>query len=182
MSLTLSGSHKRPTVSSINGIKAISFGLFDPLDRVVTTSAGVVALPYGANTLARFDVKNTTAKYVETITKGGDTNAKSVAGTVPLTLAIEPDPTKHLSITKIVDTLIDRDWTAFLEYRDGTIVAIGSQNGAVVLTATGDTGGTANDLNGYTVTITTDEPDESRKYTLTGAGLTEYATALMAVV
>jgi hypothetical protein len=54
----------------------------------------------------------------------------------------------------------------------------GSQLGALAITADGDTGGTIGDLNGFTVTFQTMEPDYSRKYLLTGAGLTAYATAL----
>jgi hypothetical protein len=64
---------------------------------------------------------------------------------------------------------------------DGTIVVAGSQL-AQVITADDDTGGTIGDLNGYTVTFQTMEPDFSRKYLVTGAGLTAYATALMAYV
>jgi hypothetical protein len=70
----------------------------------------------------------------------------------------------------------------FLKRKDGTIVVAGSQLGAQVITADDDTGGTIGDLNGYTVTFQTMEPDFSRKYLVTGAGLTAYATALMAYV
>jgi hypothetical protein len=180
---TLTASRNKPCASSIAGIRAISFGVFDPMNRVVTTSTGVIALAtkYAANTLARFDVKNTTAKYLENGTKGADTNGKNVKGSVMLTLAIPPATADHLAVTEIVDTFIDREWVCFIEYKDGTIVAAGSQFGAEVLVADGDTGGTANDLNGYTVTISTDESDYSRKYALSGAGLTDYAAALMDV-
>jgi hypothetical protein len=52
----------------------------------------------------------------------------------------------------------------FIEKKDGTIVVAGSQLGAQVITADDDTGGTIGDLNGYTVTFQTMEPDFSRKY------------------
>jgi hypothetical protein len=49
----------------------------------------------------------------------------------------------------------------FIE-KKGTIVVAGSQLGAQVITADDDTGGTIGDLNGYTVTFQTMEPDFSR--------------------
>lgn len=178
----LTTGRNKPCKSSISGIRAISLGVYDPMNRIVTTSAGVVALStkFGAGTLARFTVKNTTSKYLENATKGADTNGKNIKGTATFNLAIPPDVAEHIAVTKVVDTIMDREWVVFIEYKDGTIVAAGTQNGAECLLADGDTGATANDLNGYMLTITTDEYDFSRKYALSGAGLTEYATALMA--
>jgi hypothetical protein len=69
----------------------------------------------------------------------------------------------------------------FIEKKDGTIVVAGSQLGAQVITADDDTGGTIGDLNGYTVTFQTMDLI-SHENTVAGAGLTAYATALMAYV
>lgn len=181
---TLTGSRKLPCKASVAGIRSIAFGVFDPMDRIVTTTAGVVTISgvYATSSLARFDVKNTTAKYLENATKGADTNSKSIKGAVSLHLTVPPDTADHIAVAKIADTLMDRQWVVFLELKDGTILCAGSQNGADVLTADADTGGTANDMNGFTVNITTDEIDFARKYALSGAGITEYASALMATV
>lgn len=180
--LTLDKSYKKSCKASIAGIQAASFGVYDTANRLVTTSAGVVdvATVYGTGTLARFEVKNTTAKYLENGTKGLDTNAKSVKGAVTFNIAIPPDIATHIEKSKVVDTLMDREWVIFLEMKDGTILPIGSQFGAEILTAEGDTGGMDNDLNGYIVNITTNEPDFARKYALSGDGLVDYAAALMA--
>jgi len=179
---TLTTSRTMPCNTSISGVRAVAFGVYKPLDRIVTTVSGVtdVASIYGAGTLARFEVKNTTAKYLENASKGADTNAKIVKGTFTLTLAIAPDLDDHLAVSKIADTLMDRQWVVFIEMKDGTILCAGTQNGADVLTIDGDTGGGGNDLNGFTVNITTEEPEFARKYVLSGAAITEYATALIA--
>jgi len=178
---TLTKSLKKPCVKSIAGVRAISFGLFDPMDRIATTSAGVVdvAAVYGAGTLSRFEVKSTTSKYTETRTTGEDTNSTNVKGTFPLMLAIPPDVTTRLDIAKIEQTLAERQWTLFIEYKDGSIVCAGSQNGADVLTSDSDSGATGTDRNGFMVNITTDEPDYSSLYVLSGDALVDYAAAIM---
>lgn len=178
---TFSKSYKKPCKASTAGIMAATFGVYNTANRLVTTSTGVVdvASVYGADTLARFEVKNTTAKYLENGTKGADTNAKSVKGAISFNLAIPPDIQEHIAMSKVVDTMMDREWVIFLEMKDGTILPIGSQFGAEVLSADGDTGGTDNDLNGFIVNITTNEPDFARKYALSGDGLVDYAAALM---
>jgi hypothetical protein len=57
----------------------------------------------------------------------------------------------------------------------------GSQLGALAITADGDRWNNRR-FKRFTVTFQTMEPDYSRKYLLTGAGLTAYATALMPYV
>jgi hypothetical protein len=52
----------------------------------------------------------------------------------------------------------------------------------MAITIDDQTGGTIGDLNGFTVTFQTMEPDFSREYLLTSAALTEYAAAIKAVV
>lgn len=179
---TLSKSKKLQCNKSVAGVRAISFGLYDPMNRIVTTTNGVVDLTtyYGADTLSRFEVKSTTSKYLENRTTGEDTRSTNIKGTFPLMLAIPPDATERIEVAKIEKTLADRQWVCFIEYKDGSIVAIGTQNGADVLTSDSDSGATATDRNGFMVTITTDEPDYASLYTLTGDALVDYAAALMA--
>lgn len=179
---TLTGSRTRNCKPSIAGLRAVSFGVYDPTNRLETSATGVtdLATVYGAGTLARFAVKNTTTDLVETATKGADTNSKTVKGTMPLVLEAMPDSEHQLETSLVANTLMDREWVVFLEYRDGTIVAAGSQNGADCLNYVAQSGGTTEGLNGFTLTVTTDEPTDSRSYTLTGDALTEYAAALMA--
>jgi hypothetical protein len=85
-----------------------------------------------------------------------------------------------IETTLFVEQLLKGEVVLFLETKAGLIFAAGVQNGAIAITIDGDTGGTIGDLNGYTVTFQTMEPEFSRKYLLTGTALTEYASALMA--
>jgi hypothetical protein len=80
------------------------------------------------------------------------------------------------------EELLKGEVVMFIEKNNGTIVAAGSQNGALAITADDQTGGTIGDLNGFTVTFNTMEPDFSRGYILTGQGLVDYAAALMPYV
>ena len=178
--VTLTKSRKLACTSKIAGVVAIGIAPYDSLDRVETTGAGVVALPYGAGTIARLELKNTATKYLENAVSGGDNRSTGVTGTIPCTFNVAAGA--DIADTLMIEELLKGEVVLFIEKKDGTIVCAGSQLGAQAITADGDTGGTIGDLNGYTVTFQTMEPDFSRKYLLTGAGLTAYATALMAYV
>lgn len=178
--VTLTLSRKLACTSKIAGVVAIGIAPYDSLDRVVTTGAGVVALPYGAGTIARLELKNTATKYVENAVSGGDNRSTGVTGNIQCIFNIAAGA--DIADTLMIEELLKGEVVLFIEKKDGTIVVAGSQLGAQAITADGDTGGTIGDLNGYTVTFQTMEPDFSRKYLVTGAGLTAYATALMAYV
>ena len=178
--VTLTKSRKLACTSKIAGVVAIGIAPYDSLDRVATTGAGVVALPYGAGTIARLELKNTATKYLENAVSGGDNRSTGVTGTIPCTFNVAAGA--DIADTLMIEELLKGEVVLFIEKKDGTIVCAGSQLGAQAITADGDTGGTIGDLNGYTVTFQTMEPDFSRKYLVTGAGLTAYATALMAYV
>jgi hypothetical protein len=178
--VTLTKSRKLACTSKIAGVVAIGIAPYDSLDRVVTTGAGVVALPFGAGTIARLELKNTATKYLENGVSGGDNRSTGVTGTIPCTFNVAAGA--DIADTLMVKELLKGEVVLFIEKKDGTIVVAGSQLGAQAITADGDTGGTIGDLNGYTVTFQTMEPDFSREYLVTGTGLTAYATALMAYV
>ena len=178
--VTLTKSRKLACVSKMAGITAIGIAPYDSLNRVVTTNAGVVAIPYAANTIARFELKNTATKYLENGVSGGDNRSTGVTGNISCVFNVGSG--EDLALNAAVEEMLKGEVVLFLEKKDGTIVAAGSQLGALAVTADSDTGGTIGDLNGYTVTFNTMEPDFSRKYLLTGVGLTEYATALKAYV
>jgi hypothetical protein len=187
MAQTLTGSYSRPAGLSKAGVKAIGFAPFNVFNRLATTSAGVVDLETTFGTtpfIARFEIRNTTSTYTETDTIGMDTLAGEIAGTFPFTLPIPPSQTERLKIANIVEKFRQntKRWVCFLELNDGTIKAIGSQFGCEVFTGTNATGGTGQDLNGYTINVTTKEFEHSDLYVLSGTGLTEYADAIMATV
>jgi hypothetical protein len=182
MCVTLGGSRKLACISGQAGIDAVSIGVFNSLTKLVTTVTGVleIATSFPDLSLARFEVKATTANYVENGISGGDNRSKGVTGNLPIILNVpKSDGVKTVSDVK---KLLDGEVVLFLERKDGTVTVAGSQNGAMAITIDDQTGGTIGDLNGFTVTFQTMEPDFSREYLLTAPALVEYAAALKAVV
>jgi hypothetical protein len=180
--VTLTKSRKLACTSKIAGVVAIGIAPYDSLNRVVTTATGVIALPagMGIGSIARLELKNAATKYLENGVTGGDNRSTGVTGSITCTFNVPVG--QDIADALMVEQLMKGESVLFIEKKDGTIVVAGSQLGALAITADGDTGGTIGDLNGYTVTFQTMEPDFSRKYLLTGAGLTAYATALMPYV
>lgn len=167
--------------SSGAGINAVTVGAFQSLTKIAKTNTGVteIASIFGAGTLARFEVKNTTTKYLENGTSGGDNRSKGVKGTLPVILNVPPGG--DIALNKDVEQLTNGPVVFFIERKNGDIYACGTQTGAEVTTVDSDTGGQTGDLDGYTITFSTDEPDFSRGYKLVGQALVDYAAALMAV-
>jgi hypothetical protein len=164
------------------GIRAIGIASFNSEALLEKTATGVidVATAYGVGTIARMEVKNTTVNYVENGVSGGDNRSSGVTGNVPLVLNVPAGA--DADYAAMVEELLKGEVVMFIEKNNGTIVAAGSQNGALAITADDQTGGTIGDLNGFTVTFNTMEPDFSRGYILTGQGLVDYAAALMPYV
>jgi len=181
MSVTLTKSKKLGCISGLAGIKAIGIADFNSAALLVKTPTGVidVATSYGIGTIARLEVKNTTTNYVENGVSGGDNRSSGVTGNLPLILSVPKGA--DIEFANIVEELLKGEVQLFIEKKDGTIVAAGSENGALAITADDSTGGTVGDLNGFTVTFNTMESNYSRGYLLTGAGLVDYAAALMVV-
>lgn len=178
--VTLAKSKKLGCVSGMSGIRAVGIAAFNSTPLLVKTAAGVVdvASTYGIGTIARLEVKNTTVNYVENGTVGVDSRSKGITGNLPVVLSVPKGA--DIEYTDMVEQILNGEVGLFIEKKDGTIVAAGSQNGALAVTADDQTGGTIGDLNGFTITFQTMEEDYSRGYLLTGAGLTGYAAALMA--
>jgi hypothetical protein len=164
----------------MSGIKAIGIASWNST-ALVKTATGVIdlATSYAAGTIARMEVKNSTINFIENGVSGGDNRSKGVTGNLPVVLNVPAGGDAEYA--EIVEELLKGEVCLFLEKKDGTIVAAGSQFGAQAITADDQTGGTIGDLNGFTVTFQTQEPDFSRGYILSGLALTEYAAALMAV-
>ena len=158
------------------GIRSLSIIQFDPLNRVVTTVAGVVTLPdymltatapAGAK-IARFDVKNTTTNYTDTLTNNMDTRSGGRKGELPLVL-VSSTGVDNIELSNVIDELTKTEFVAFLEMKNGDIFAVGSQFGCFTTTAVDTTGGQDGDLNGVTLTIATEEAVSFRKYWLASA-------------
>ena len=180
--VTLSGSRKLPCNSGQAGILAVSIGEYDSFNRIQKTPTGVVSIAdqFPAASLARFAVKADSINYVENGVSGGDNRSKGVTGNISIILAVTEND--GVRTVQDVEQLLNGETVVFLEKKDGTVVVIGSQNGVVTVTADDQTGGQIGDLNGFTVTFQTMEPDFSRGYVLTAPALIEYAAAIKPVV
>jgi hypothetical protein len=162
------------------GIKSLTIVKYDPLNRIVTTAGGVVTLPdymltatlpAGAK-LARFDVKNTTSNYTDTLTINPDTRSGGRKGQLPLVL-VSATGLDNTVLSDIIDNLTKTEWIGLLEMKNGDWFAIGSQFGILPSTAVDTTGGQDGDLNGVTLTIDTDEADSFRKFWLTAPAVAQ---------
>ena len=169
------------------GIRSLSVITFDPLNRVATTTGGVVTLPdymltatlpAGAK-ISRFDVKNTTTNYTDTLTNNMDTRSGGRKGQLPLVL-VSATGLDNIALSDIVDQISKTESVGFLEMKNGDVFAIGSQFGCMVSTAVDTTGGQDGDLNGVTITIDTDEADSFRKYWLTSPAVAQLLASTMA--
>jgi hypothetical protein len=162
------------------GIRSMSVITHNQLNRVVTSPAGVVTLPAYMLTatlpagpkIARFDVKNTTSNYTDTLTINADTRSGGRKGQLPLVL-VSSTGLDNIALSDIVDQITKTDAVWFMELKNGDIFAIGSEFGATVSTVADTTGGTDGDLNGVTITIDTDEDSSFRKYWLAPAAVAQ---------
>lgn len=179
--VTLEKSRKLGCASALPGIQAIGIAEFDQNKKIVKTNTGVTALAliYGADSIARFEVKNTTIKYIENGVSGGDNRSKGVKGTLPVVLNMPPG--LDVEVTTDIEQLMNGPVVFFIEKKNGDIFACGTQCGADAITIDSDTGGQSGDLDGFTVTFNTEEPHFSRLYKLSGAALVDYAAAIMDV-
>lgn len=185
--IALTKSRNLNCVTKKVGIKSLSIIKYDTLNRVVTTSGGVVTLPAymltattpaGAK-IARFDVKNTTSNYTDTLTNNIDTRSGGRKGQLPLVL-VSATGLDNIALSDIVDELTKTEFVAFLEMKNGDYFAIGSQFGCMVSTSVDTTGGQDGDLNGVTITIDTDEADSFRKYWMASASVAQLIASTMA--
>ena len=182
MSTTLTKSVKLKDQSTQSGVRAIGIGVFNSTNRIVTTATGVIDLAtyFGATTIARLEVKNGTTKYLETGISGGDNRNVGYNGAI--TVFFSEPKGAELEIANLITQLTKFENVVFLEYYDGTIKAIGSQNGCLASAPIYDSGGTIGDFKGGQITLNTMEADLSALYLLTGDALVDYAAALKAYV
>lgn len=180
--VTLTKSRKLPCFSGMAGVQAIGIGVYDSANKVVSTSTGVVAIAsqFPALSIARVELKNTTTNYLETATVGGDNRSVSVIGDIPAIFNVPKGG--DIDTANFIKQILKGEVVLFIEKKDGTIVVAGSQLGAQAITVTDQTGGAIADLNGYTVTFHTEEPDFSRGYLLTAPAIVDYTAALMPYV
>lgn len=185
--IALTKSRNLNCVKKLVGIRSLSIIQYDPLNRVVTTAGGVVTLPdymltatapSGAK-IARFDVKSTTTNYTDTLTNNMDTRSGGRKGELPLVL-VSGTGLDNVTLSDVIDQLTKTEFVGFLEMKNGDTFAIGSGFGAMISTAVDTTGGQSGDLDGVTLTISTDESESFRKYWLTAPAVAQLLASTMA--
>jgi hypothetical protein len=176
-SVTLSAPRPLSGNSDFPGVLAVGIAPFDSLDKVVTTVTGVAVIPSGALSVARLELKNTTTNYIENGISGGDNRSVGITGNIPCIFNVANG--EDLDTAAMIKELMKGLFVFYLEMKDGTIRACGSQCGAEAITVDDQTGGQGGDLNGFTATIQTLEGEFSRSYLLDAAGLVDYAAAII---
>ena len=177
-SVTLTASRPLSGNSDFPGVLAIGIAPYDSLDRVETSATGVAVIPSGVASIARLELKNTTTNYIENGLSGGDNRSVGITGNIPCIFNVSNG--EDLATVSTMVELMKGLFIFYLEMKDGTVRACGSQCGAEAITVDDQTGGQGGDLNGFTATIQTLEGEFSRAYLLDAAGLTAYAAALIA--
>lgn len=175
---SISKSRKLPCFSGMGGVKAVGVAPYESLNRLSVSGSGVTSLAsvYSGSTIARLELKNTTVNYLETATAGGDNRSVSVVGDIPCVFNVATGT--DLETVNLIKELTKGEVVLFIEKNDGTICVAGSQLGAQAITVTDQTGGAIADMNGFTVTFHTEEPDFSRNYLLSSTAMVDYATAI----
>ena len=185
--IALTKSRNLACVSKKVGVRSISIVQYKPLERVATTTAGVVTLPAymltgtlpaGAK-IARFDIKNTTTGFVDTKTNNADTRSGGRKGELSLVL-IPSIGVDNVVLANAVEELTKTEFVAFLEMKNGDVFALGTQYGAMTTTDVDQTGAQDGDLNGVTLTIMTDEAESFRKFWLTEPAVAQLLASTMA--
>jgi len=169
------------------GIRSLSIITFKSLERVATTAGGVVTLPtYMLNAtlptgakIARFDVKNTATNYTDTLTQNVDTRSNGRKGELPLVL-IPSNGLDNVTLSEVIDQITKTEFVGFLEMKNGDVFAIGSQYGCMISSVADTTGGQDGDLDGVTITISTEESESFRKYWLTEPAVAQLLASTLA--
>lgn len=168
---TLTASRKKTGYAKPKGYKAIAFTPWSSANQIVTTAAGVIALPVGITEIFRFEVKNTADNFIETATKDPVTMTYETLGAGTFAL-MYCDRIKNLADAQ---ALLDGTWNVFFESNDATstVTVAGIVNGADILTVVEST-----DAQGFLFTLETREPIFAQ--TLTTDGKDDYTAVLVA--
>lgn len=150
MSCNLTSGRTEPCRDAIGGLKSVRLADFIE-DAVTVTSGEVTALNVALTEVFKYDLLNDNNTFVETFT-ADQNNGTSIYEQV---LTVQLKKQTKASADELALIVKSRP-LAFVEYRDGRIVAMGISDGTV---ATGDiqSGGAKGDFNGYNLTLTATE-------------------------
>lgn len=150
--ISLTGGRPLPCrTASSSGIKAIGIIAFE--EGLITGTAGEVAtMPSAITVINRFEVKNTTNAYTETITT--DEDSRSISWDGSMTIVLQK---LDLELRNLVAELVKGELIVFIERNNGDILVQGSGFGTMVSAGDLITGGAKTDLNGANLTFTSSE-------------------------
>lgn len=150
MACNLTSGRTEPCRDAVGGIKSVR--LADFLEDAVTVTAGeVTALNVALTEVFKYELLNDNNTFVETFT-ADQNNGTSIYEQV-LTVQLKKQTKESADELALI---VKSRPLAFVEFRDGRIVAMGISDGSV---ATGDiqSGGAKGDFNGYNLTLTATE-------------------------
>jgi hypothetical protein len=166
----LTTSRKVSRSAPMKGVKAIAFAPYDSSDLVVNTVTGVIALPAVMTTppaIARVEVKATGNNVLDTGTFDEATRTIEYVGVNTFFI-----PGIDIELRNEIQSYAGHLVTMFIEDYNGKFYCLGSQNGCDVMTLVNGT-----DSQGFQVTVNSKEAEPM--YEVTGAGITEYQSALL---
>ena len=136
---------------AVGGIQKIFFADYGTLGNATITAGLVTAFSGTAYTLYQYDVKSA-SNLEQTITSSGDNGTTFYAQSITLVLT-KLDAASNVELQKLI---VSRPH-AFVMDNNGNYLAVGMTRGCDT-NGTISTGTALGDLNGYTLTITTEEP------------------------
>ena len=149
MSCVLTKGRTEPCRNNIGGVKFIYFASFvEYADSLIEGIKGVEITSFPETTFFKYEPN--AANFSETITN--DENGIKFSQSLTFTLAKQ-----SLITTNELDLMQSLDLRYVVEYNDGKLRMGGVYNGANVSNYTIDSGGAKASLNGYNVTITSEE-------------------------
>ena len=149
MSCVLTKGRTEPCRDNIGGVKFIYFAPFVLYaDSFIDGVKGVEITSFPETTFYKYEPNN--ANFSENIIN--DENGIKYSQSLTFTLAKQ-----DITTTKELDIMQSIDLRYVVEYNNGSLKMGGVYNGAMISNYTIDSGGSKNSLNGYNITITSDE-------------------------
>lgn len=138
-----------PCIGGKSGFKAISISEYSR-DNIITGTNGLVtSLPVGITQSYRYEVKSNGSKFEPTYNGDEETRNGVIDGV--LTVILQK---LDMATTNELMQVAKKEVNIFVETYNGDILVIGAENGNILKTNLMSTGGAGNDLNGYTLTFT----------------------------
>lgn len=151
MACLMSTGRKLACKDAVGGIKAIYLADYGTLGTATITAGLVTAFSGTTYTLYKYDVKS--ASGLEQTINSSDDNGTTFFEQALTLILTKLDPLTQQELAKVIATRAH----VFIEDNNGNFLAVGMTRGTTT-TGTISTGVALGDLNGYSLTITAQEP------------------------